>query len=396
MKPETRYTKRADISIAYQIIGDGPTDIVYVPGWVSNIDILWEDPKIANFLIKLSEFSRLILFDKRGTGLSDKVDALCSLEERMDDVLNVMDAADSQKAILFGHSEGGTISCLFAATYPQRTSGLITFGVFAKRKYSTDYPWAPNKEERENFYQFIREGWGNGQKLGLEILMPSMAHEHDYYDWFAGYLRSGASPGTALALAVMNTEADITNILKTINVPTLVLHRTGERDVHIEEANYMAEQIPNSKFVELPGCDHLFWVGNAYSVMAEIEEFITGKRHSKESFEIQKISKCDIESIMKCNFQKNIPMKAFAGLCGRSLSSFKRDFKQQLNTTPSRWLLEIRLKQAERLLLESDLNVNEICFESGFKNSSHFIRSFKTQYKYPPNQFRKITRPNDN
>ena len=156
MKPITKYAKSGDINIAYQVIGQGSVDIVFVPGWISNIDLLWEDSKFSIFLTKLSEFTRLIIFDKRGTGLSDKVSALCSLEERMDDIRSVMDSVGSKKVILFGHSEGGTIACLFAATYPERTISLITFGVFAKRKFSVEYPWAPKPAEREIFYKTIK------------------------------------------------------------------------------------------------------------------------------------------------------------------------------------------------------------------------------------------------
>lgn len=281
MKPKTQYAKSGKLSIAFQVIGKGPVDLIYVPGWVSNIDNLWDDSKMSEFLTKLTNFSRLILFDKRGTGLSDRENELSTLEERMDDIRNVMDAASSERAVLFGHSEGGTVSTLFAATYPQRTVALITFGVFAKRKYSVDYPWAPTKEEREKFYTLIQEEWGNGQKMGLDLLMPSLANDSNYIEWYAGYIRSAASPGAALALARMNTEADITQILSSVKVPTLVLHRTGDKDSNVEEGKYIAAHIPDAKFVELPGNDHLFWVGDTYSVIAEIEEFITGIRPSK-------------------------------------------------------------------------------------------------------------------
>lgn len=278
MKPRTRYTKSGKLNIAYQVIGEGKVDLVYVPGWVSHIDMVWDDPELSGFLRKLARFSRLILFDKRGTGLSDRVSELSTLEERMDDICAVMDAAGSERAVIFGHSEGGTVSCLFAATYPQRTVALITFGVFAKRMYSDDYPWAPKPEEREAFYRSIEEEWGNGQTMGLEKIMPSFADNPHYYDWFASYLRSAASPGAALALARMNSEADITKILDTIKVPALVIHRTDDTDANVEEGKYIASRIPNARFVELPGQDHVFWAGDTYPVLAEIEEFVTGIR----------------------------------------------------------------------------------------------------------------------
>ena len=206
---------------------------------------------------------------------------LQTLEERMDDIRVVMDAVNSEKAVLFGHSEGGTVCCLFAATYPQRTIALITFGVFAKRKYSIDYPWAPKDEEREIYFKTIEDEWGNSRKMRLELDAPSLVNDEKSYDWFDRYMRSSASPGTALALARMNTEADITNILNSIKIPTLVIHRTGDRDINIEEGKYIASRIPNAKFVELSGNDHFFWVGDSFSVIAEIEEFITGVRPQK-------------------------------------------------------------------------------------------------------------------
>ncbi len=404
IKPKTKYAKSGDVNIAYQVIGNGQVDFIYVPGWVSNIDMLWIDPKISQFLVKLTKFSRLILFDKRGTGLSDRVSPTCTLEERMDDIRSVMDAVGIDKAILFGHSEGGTVSTLFAATYPERTIALINFGVFAKRKYAKDYPWAPKPEEREVFYKTIKEHWGNGQKMGLEWIMPSLVNDKKYYDWFASYLRSSASPGAALALARMNTEADVTSILNTIKVPTLVLHRTDDRDVNIEEGKYLANRIPNAKFVELSGNDHLFYVGDANSVLVEIEKFTSiiipdshklerfskngNVSHENDNLILANTSKISIEHTLLENFQYDLKIKDFAQLCGRSISAFKRDFDNSFQTSPARWIKNKRLEYAKTLLLESDLNINQICFESGFKNNSHFIKSFKEKYNLPPLQFK--------
>ena len=281
MKPKTKYTKSGEFNIAYQVVGEGPIDIVYIPGWVSNIDMMWTEPRLAAFLTGLAKFSRLILFDKRGTGLSDRRNNLSTLEERMDDIRAVMDAVGSDRAVLFGHSEGGSVSVLFAGTYPHRTIALITFGVFAKRKYSEDYPWAPSDAERQNFYKMVEENWADGDMQGLSSLVPSLAEDTKFMDWLASYFRSGASPGAALDLARMNTEVDITNILSSIQVPTLLIYRTGDNDVHVDEGKYIAKRIVDSKFVELPGDDHLFWAGDSFAVLAEIEEFITGVRPTK-------------------------------------------------------------------------------------------------------------------
>jgi len=227
--------------------------------------------------------------------------------------------------------------------------------------------------------------------------MPSLIGDKKYYDWLASYLRSGASPGAALALAKMNTEGDIRRELKSVNVPTLILHRTGDKEVNVEEGKFLADKIPNAKFVELQGNDHLFWVGDTDSIIAEIEEFITGTRPSKSKVSTTKFainkranahSKINIEDVMLSNFQYNLKISEFATLCGRSLSAFKRDFQTQFNTTPSSWLKNKRLEYSRALLLENKLNVNEICYEIGFVNCSHFIKAFKNKYQLPPNKFK--------
>ncbi|WP_271782981.1 alpha/beta fold hydrolase [Aquimarina algiphila] len=273
MNPDTKYTKNGDINIAYQVFGSGPIDLVYIPGWVSNIDWMWACPELVSFLTELGKITRIILFDKRGTGLSDRVAELPTLEERMDDIREVMDAVGSQKAVLFGHSEGGSVSALFAATYPNRTISLIAFGIFAKRIYAPDYPWAPTNEERQEVYDMIENSWGSGE-MNLESLAPSKANDKVFMDWLANYFRSGASPSAAMILTKMNTEVDIINILGSIKVPTLILQRTHDIDVKIEEGRFIAERIEGAKFVEFEGSDHLFWTGNTKVILEEMKAFI--------------------------------------------------------------------------------------------------------------------------
>jgi TolB-like protein/pimeloyl-ACP methyl ester carboxylesterase/Tfp pilus assembly protein PilF/predicted Ser/Thr protein kinase len=273
-RPQTRYAKSGEVNIAYQVIGRGPMDLVYVMGWVTNLDYFWEEPSYAQFLHRLASGSRLILFDKRGTGLSDRVheSELPTLEQRMDDVRVVMDAVGSERATLLGVSEGGPMSALFAATYPDRTSALIMYGSYAKRIWSPDYPWAPTPEERQEFFDLIAQGWGG--VVDAAIMAPSRARDDHFKEWWATYLRRSASPGAALAFARMNTQIDITNILPSIRVPTLIIHRTGDRDANVGGARYMAEQIPGAKYVELPGNDHLPFVGNQGAILDEIEIFL--------------------------------------------------------------------------------------------------------------------------
>lgn len=289
MKPHTQYAKSGRINIAYQVFGSGSIDLVYIPGWVSNIDWMWACPELVNFLLELGKMARVILFDKRGTGLSDRIVELSTLEERMDDIRAVMDASGSQKAVLFGHSEGGSVSALFAATYPNRTISLITFGIFAKRKHSPTYPWAPTYEERQVVYDMIENSWGSG-KMDLESLAPSKANDREFMDWLANYFRSGASPSAALVLTKMNTEVDIVDILGSIKVPALIMQRSNDIDVKIEEGRFIAERIEGAKFVEFQGEDHLFWVGNTEEVLDEIKAFILSQNpeqnHEQQLFTI--------------------------------------------------------------------------------------------------------------
>jgi len=275
---ETQYALSGNIHIAYQVVGEGPLDLIYVPGWVSHVERAWEMPDYARFLKRLYSFSRLIMFDKRGTGLSDRVpiDQLPTLEERMDDLQAVMDAVGSKKAAFLGFSEGASLCALFAATYPEKTHAIIMFGSFAKRLWSPDYPWAPTTEERQQEYDLVGREWG--KMMDVAHYVPSQIGDGAFLRNLVDYLRNAASPGAAVALLKMNTEIDIRNILPTINVPTLVIHRTGDQDAMVDGARWMADQIPGARFVELPGSDHFFWIGDQEAVLDEIQEFLTGEK----------------------------------------------------------------------------------------------------------------------
>ncbi len=281
-RSETRYARSGEVSIAYQVVGDGPFDLVYVPGFVSNIELMWEEPGLARFLERLASFSRLILFDKRGTGLSDPVpnDGLPTLEERMDDVRAVMDAVGSKRAALLGHSEGGNMCVLFSATHPERTTALLLVGSYAKRIRSEDYPWAPTVEERAREIEETEATWGSPE--AFRPLAPSKENDPDFQRWIGRYLRQSASPKAAAALLRMNTQIDVRDVLPTIGVPTLLLYRTHDADVHVDEGRYIAERIPGSTLVELPGADHLMWTGDADALLDEVEGFLTGVRRGPD------------------------------------------------------------------------------------------------------------------
>ena len=280
--PPTRYTKSGDLNIAYQIVGDGPFDLVYVPGWISNIEMMWTEPSYSRLLGRLAGFSRLLLFDKRGTGLSDRVsnDRLPTLEQRMDDVRAVMDAAHSERAALFGHSEGCSMSVLFAATYPDRSIALALYGSFAKRLRANDYPWAPTMEDRLRVAREIEQSWGD---VDLKYYVPSRAGDESVRDWLSAYFRSGASPAAAAALLLMNSRNDIRAVLPAVRVPTLVMHASGDRDVKIDEGRYVAEHIGGARFLEIAGGDHIWFLSpKADAIVDAIEEFFTGVRPTPE------------------------------------------------------------------------------------------------------------------
>ncbi len=280
MLPQTRYAKSGGVSIAYQVVGDGPIDLVLVPGWVSNIDVFWEEPTLARMLTRLASFSRLILFDKRGTGLSDRGSDLPSLEIRMDDMRAVMDAVGSQRAAVFGYSEGGAMCVLFAATYPDRASALVMDGSFARRTAAPDYPWGPTVEEQSAFVDQIERDWGGS--VGIEARSPSLADDEGYRHWWARWLRSSASPAAAATLMRMNMEIDVRHVLPAVRVPTLVLHSVNDRLVDVGAGRYMAERIPDAKLVELQGIDHIPWGCDSDLIVDETEEFLTGARPGAE------------------------------------------------------------------------------------------------------------------
>jgi pimeloyl-ACP methyl ester carboxylesterase len=280
--PKTRYAKSGRVNIAYQVIGRGPPDLVYVPGWLSNVEMMWENPTLARFLRRVSSFSRLIVFDKRGTGLSDRVAELPTLEQRMDDVRAVMDAVGSGRAALFGHSEGASMCILFAATQPERTVALITYGAFAKRIRSEDYPWAPTLQDRLRDAEELERTWGDPKIADLAYYAPSVAVDAGFQEWLDTYFRRSASPKAAADLMRMNTYTDVREVLPSVRVPTLVLQAAGDRDAQAAEGRYIASRIPGAQYVEFASGDHLFWASHQDEILAEIQGLLTGVRPPPE------------------------------------------------------------------------------------------------------------------
>src|SRR5215207_10063780 len=271
---KTRYARAGNVSIAYQTVGQGEVDIVFVPCWISHLERLWKEPRFARFIERLAAFGRVILFDKRGTGLSDPAPATTfpSLEERLEDLLTVLDAAGSRRTVLVGTAIGGRLAALFAAEHPERVSALITFGVAARGSWAPDYPWAPTAEEHELRFAHLLREWGG--PVMIEAYAASAAHDPEFRRWWAECLRSGASPTAAVAAERLSAETDVRHALPNIQAPTLVLHRTGDRVVDIAAGRHLAESIQNARFVELPGGDHLPFVGDQDGLFTAIERFL--------------------------------------------------------------------------------------------------------------------------
>jgi len=279
--PPIRYATNGDIHLAYQTIGDGPRDLVLVQGAITNLEVLWDIPEYRTYCEQLASFSRLILFDKRGMGLSDRV-RVGTLEERMDDARAIMDDAGSESAVLMGVSEGGPMSMLFAATYPERTQALVLCGAEVKEETTEDWPWGESTREQSDEYLTIEnvlERWGKGAALGY--FAPSRKDDERLREQFGRLQVQSASPHDALAFMAMAFEIDVRHVVPSINTPTLILHRTGDGVCHVENARWLARNIRGARYVELPGADHIPWI-DGDDMMEEIREFLTGVREPEE------------------------------------------------------------------------------------------------------------------
>jgi pimeloyl-ACP methyl ester carboxylesterase len=280
MDSPTRYADADGVSIAYKVHGEGPLDLVFVPGFVCHVELFWEQPAVARFLRRLTSFLRLVIFDKRGQGLSDRPAKPPTLEDSMGDLRAVMEAAGCERPAIFGISEGGPMSALFAATYPERVSSLVLYGTYARMVEAPDFPWGIPESALDTWAETMRREWGG--PVGVKLWAPSAVGDTEFEDWWARLLRQGTSPGGAINLTDLYREIDVRGVLSSIDVPTLVLHRSGDKVVPVRQAHYIAEQIPGARCVELGGDDHLPTVGDQDALLDEVEEFLTGSRRAHE------------------------------------------------------------------------------------------------------------------
>jgi class 3 adenylate cyclase len=278
--PAARYAKSGDVHIAYVVYGSGPVDVMWVPTWISQVEYLWAEPTIAETFRRIGSFARIMCFDRRGSGMSDPLHGVPTLEQQMDDVLAVMDAAGSERAAVFATLEGGPLGSLFAATHPDRVESLILYATFARSVWAPDYQWAWRTEEREAAMKQAVEIWGEGQVAAA--IAPSRADDTEFMDWAGRIERLAASPATIRQILDVIGQFDVRHVLPTIRVPTLVMHRRDDNFINVEHSRYIAQQIPNARYVELQGDEHLFSVGDTDALVGEVEEFLTGSRHERE------------------------------------------------------------------------------------------------------------------
>jgi class 3 adenylate cyclase len=280
MVPETRYARSGELHIAHQVFGSGRTDLLWVPTWIWQGEHVWAWPGVERLFQRLQGFARVITFDRRGTGMSDPVLSAPTLEEQMDDVVAVLDAVGSERAALFAQLEAGAMACLFAASHPERTGSLILYEATPRTTRTSGYEWPLSSEEREALIESLRRTWGSGETV--MALAPSQAGDERLRRWAGRLERLAASPSTAVAFSRMHGEIDVRPVLASIQAPTLVLHRSGDRHIDIRHSRYLAAHIPGARLVELPGEDTLLSIGDPGALLDEVEEFLTGARHSAE------------------------------------------------------------------------------------------------------------------
>jgi class 3 adenylate cyclase len=275
-----RYAKSGDLHIAYAVEGDGPIDLVWIPPWVSQVEYLWAEPSLERVMARLTQFARVITFDRRGSGLSDPFFGAPTLEDQMDDVLAVMDAAGSESAAICGTLEGGPMAALFAATHPDRTDALILYATFARATWAPDYEWAWSAEQRDEHMDELVAHWGEG--LVASSVAPSQIADPGFMEWAGRLERLAASPSTIRRIFRLIGEFDVRDVLPSIRVPTLVMHRAGDSFIKVEHSRYIASKVPGARYVELEGDENMFSVGDWEGLIGELEEFLTGTRHERE------------------------------------------------------------------------------------------------------------------
>jgi pimeloyl-ACP methyl ester carboxylesterase/AraC-like DNA-binding protein len=393
METSTRYTRSGEVNLAYQVVGDGPVDLVVIPGWVSNLEEGWQTPELAAWLRSLGQFSRLIVFDKRGTGLSDRVDErnLPDLEQRMSDVLAILDAAGSRRAAVLGMSEGGPLAIRFAVEHAERVSHLILYAAYARWLRDDDYPWGLTAAQHEKTIGFLTAHWG--APVGLELMAPSVAADPAAQQRWASLLRRGASPGTAAALYRMNCAIDVRADLARVTAPTLVLHRRDDRLIEVGHGRFLRDRIPGAQYLELAGNDHLPWYGDAGAVLLPIQTFLADQAVPAPGKAA--LSPADVTTLylvrdyLETALGQEHTLERLSRRFGLNEFKLKTSFKQLFGVPVIAYLNELRLEQAHVRLLHGREPVQEIAETLGYRHANNFSSAFKRRYGISPQQVRR-------
>lgn len=392
--PKTYYTQSGKVSLAYQIIGDGPTDMILVAGWVSNIEEMWNLPELAAWMHQLSQFCRLIIFDKRGTGLSDRVETgrLPGITQRMQDLRAVVRAAESEKVAVLGFSEGGPLATLFAVEYSELVSHLILYGSYARWVPDERYPWGLSRSQHQKTMEYMQANWGS--PIGLQLMTPSKADDPQTQERWATYLRRSASPGTAVALYRMNMEIDIRPILPEVKVPTLILHRTGDKLIEFGHSQYMHRQIPHSQLIRLEGDDHLPWFGNSTDITGAVQSFLIGGK-AVVGAQDDILNPEDITALYQLKqflqeaYAEKLQLKSLAKRFGLNQYKLKYGFRKLFDTPVIAYQNQLRLAAAKKMLQTTETPIVEIAEAVGYRQANNFSAAFKREFGITPSNFRK-------
>ncbi len=391
--PETRYARSCGVNIAYQVMGAGTDHLILVPGWVSNIEEVWNIPQLAAWLRYLATIRKLVIFDKRGTGLSDRVNEqdLPDFGHRTMDLLAVMNAIGIKSAALLGLSEGGPLAIGFASQYPDRVSHLILIGAFARWIRSADYPYGLTREQHEQTKEHIFMHWG--KPIGLHLMAPSVKDNPLAQQQWATLLRRSASPATARAFYEMNTEIDICHLLKDIGIPTLVMHRKEDRLIESGHANYLHENISASQLILSDGADHLPWFSVRKEELLALQTFLKGEKAIGD-IRLDHLSVQDIFTLYEIrdhllnHYEQDISIQSLSRHHGINSFKVKKGFKTLFGTPVIAFLNDIRLENARRLLVDPGSTIGSVAAAIGYRFANNFSVAFKRKYGMTPQEYK--------
>jgi pimeloyl-ACP methyl ester carboxylesterase/AraC-like DNA-binding protein len=391
--PKTKYAKSGNVNLAYQIIGNGNDYLIFIPGWVSNVEEVWNIPQLSAWLRYLASFSRLVLFDKRGTGLSDNVNEndLPNLEQRANDLQIIMSAIGIKKANFIGLSEGGPLAVYFASSYPELVNKLILIGSFPKWIKTEDYPFGLTKEQHYKIRNHIFENWG--KPVGLSLMAPSVRGDQTAQNQWSRFLRRSASPNTAKTFYEMNINIDIRDCLSHVISPTLIMHRKGDTLIECAHSEYLHKKIRNSQIIISEGSDHLPWFGIKRNEILAIQTLLEdGKAINNRKWGILNVEDIFIlylaRDYIQNNFKENLSIKSLSKKFGINDYKIKTGFKLLFDSPVIHFLTAVRLQKACDLLMDPKETISSIAEQVGYTHSNNFSAAFKRKYHLTPLQFR--------